>query len=255
MPFTFADQLSDEQRIERAKDLTNKLVDHARGLLAAAENNAVVLYSNTLSSQIPRSYAANAFNELQRSMHFYFLVRLSALWDKPSYDRESLPSLLALLNKTSVKQRFANDTYKYHSTLAEPRDLDPSTDPEERKIRAEYWERERLSRAAREKAKVERWIDCVTRIAPLVEKRYVADGLRPFRDGYIAHNLDAAVVNKGDPMKLRYGDEAKLLRLTIRAVDRLHLALNGAGFAWNSAQEQASRNANELWSSCSFRIP
>lgn len=252
---TFADRLSDEQRVERAKDLTNKLVDHARGLIAMAENNAVVLYSDTLSSQIPRSFAANAFNEMQRSMHFYYLVRLSAIWDKPSSDRESIPSVLALIDKAAVLEHFADDTFDYHASTAEPRDLNPSSDPEERRIRSEYWVRHCRERAEVERLKVKRWTAFVRRIVPRVEQTCISNSLRPFRDGYIAHNLEASVVNKGNPIKLRYGDETKLLKLTVRIVDRLHLALNGAGFAWDMAQEQASRNANELWSSCRFELP
>ena len=67
--------------------------------------------------------------------------------------------------------------------------------------------------------------------------------------------MEAAFVNKGDPIKIRYGDETKLLRLTIRIVDRLHLALIGTGFVWEMAKEHANRNANELWSSCRFEFP
>jgi AbiU2 len=254
VPPTFADKLTDTQRIERARALAGKLVDHTRGLLAAAENNAVVLYSDALSCQIPRSFAANAFNELQRSMHFYFLVRLSAIWDKASPDRESLPSLLALIDKPSVRERIADDTYRYHSTIGEPRISRPSTDPVEQRIITEHWERYSVRRAAEEKAKVERWINFSVRIVPRVEQSFVAKSLRPFRDSYIAHNLDASVASMGDPIRLHFGDEAKLLRLTIRVVDRFHLALNGAGFAWGMAQEQANRNAAELWSSCRFDL-
>ncbi len=187
-------------------------------------------------------------------MHFYFLVRLSAVWDKASADRESLPSLYALIKKTSVRSHFADETYHYHLTMAEPRDLNPSNNQEEQRFRKEFWKRHSLQRAQQEKENVERWINFAIRIIPRVERTFIAPNLRPFRDSYIAHNLDAAVTNKGDPIKLRYGDEAKLLRLTVRIVDRLHLALNGAGFAWDQAQEQAIRNAKELWTSCRFNL-
>lgn len=254
MASTFADKLTDEQRVERAKVVTDKLVDHARGLVAMAENNAVVLYSDVLSSQIPRSFAAHAFNEMQRSMHFYFLVRLSAIWDKPSSDRESIPSVLALIEKQEVRNRFVEDTYRYHSTMEEPTSVPPVTDPEERRMLADHWARYRVQRAEEESKKVRRWIAFVMRVVPRIEQSFVADSLRPFRDSYIAHNLEASVVNKGNPIKIRYGDEAKLLRRTICIVDRLHLALNGTAFDWDMARKQASRNVSELWSSCRFDI-
>jgi len=55
-------RMTTENRIKLAKEKTNRVVDHVRYLLELHENNEIVLYSNTLSSQIPTSYAANAFN-------------------------------------------------------------------------------------------------------------------------------------------------------------------------------------------------
>jgi hypothetical protein len=46
------------KRITEAKRLTERLVDHAHYLLDIRENNAIVVYSDQLSKQIPRSYAA-----------------------------------------------------------------------------------------------------------------------------------------------------------------------------------------------------
>ena len=48
--------------------MTSVLVDHLIELVAMHEANAVVLYSDKLSAQIPRSYAANAFRRFQTSM-------------------------------------------------------------------------------------------------------------------------------------------------------------------------------------------
>ena len=49
--------------------LTERLVNHAHYLLDIRENNAIVVYSDQLSKQIPRSYAANAFNVFRETMH------------------------------------------------------------------------------------------------------------------------------------------------------------------------------------------
>jgi hypothetical protein len=58
-----------QKRIGEAKRLTACVVDHLQYLLDIHENNAVVLYSSTLSKQIPKSYAANAFNVFREAMH------------------------------------------------------------------------------------------------------------------------------------------------------------------------------------------
>lgn len=70
-----------QMRIDEAKRLTARVVDHLQYLLDIHENNAVVLYSDTLSKQIPKSYAANAFNIFREAMHQIELVRICALWD------------------------------------------------------------------------------------------------------------------------------------------------------------------------------
>jgi len=58
-----------QKRIGEAKRLIASVVDHLQYLLDIHENNAVVLYSDTLSKQIPKSYAANAFNVFREAMH------------------------------------------------------------------------------------------------------------------------------------------------------------------------------------------
>jgi hypothetical protein len=54
-------QMPVPERIRIAKKKTQRVVDHLHYLLELHENNAIVLYSSTLSRQIPTSFAANAF--------------------------------------------------------------------------------------------------------------------------------------------------------------------------------------------------
>jgi hypothetical protein len=68
-----------KRRIDEAKRLTTRVVDHLQYLLDIHENNAVVLYSDTLSKQITKSYAANAFNVFREAMHQIEIVRICAL--------------------------------------------------------------------------------------------------------------------------------------------------------------------------------
>lgn len=255
MGTTFPDNLSEQARLERAKVLTGKLVDHTCALIRLAENNAVVLYSDRLSAQIPRSRAANAFNDMQHSMQSYFLVRLSAIWDKGTADRVSIPTVHKLISTPEVKERVVRETYHYHATVEEPRRPEAAVDPEQQRFLSEHRERMRKERGAYESERVGRWFAAVDRVVPKVEQTYLAAALRPFRDGFLAHNLRGEAVNKGNPVKFRRGHEMRLLKLTIYIVDRLHLALNGASFYWEGARRQARRNASELWHSCRFDLP
>jgi hypothetical protein len=57
------------ERIELAKAKMTKVLDHFLYVVELHANNSFVVYLPTLASQIPPSYAANAFNVFQRSMH------------------------------------------------------------------------------------------------------------------------------------------------------------------------------------------
>jgi hypothetical protein len=96
--------LATVERVEAAKQKTERVVDHLFQLIALHENNAVVVYSDALALQIPRSYAANAFNVFQQSLYHLEIVRLCALWDRawPDLSRESIPTVVELIADSNV---------------------------------------------------------------------------------------------------------------------------------------------------------
>jgi hypothetical protein len=63
------EQMPPAERIQAAKEKTERVLDHLLYLLALHANNAIIVYSNTLSSQIPYSHAANAFEVFQHGLH------------------------------------------------------------------------------------------------------------------------------------------------------------------------------------------
>ena len=73
--------LSDKECIALAKAKMDRVLDHFLYVLELHENNKFITYSPILVRQIPRSYAANAFNVFQRAMLQIEIVRLCALWD------------------------------------------------------------------------------------------------------------------------------------------------------------------------------
>jgi hypothetical protein len=70
------DKMDAVARISEAAQKTERIVDHIINLIQIHENNAVIVYSSTLSSQIPLSHAAHAFNAFQDAFYRYELVRL-----------------------------------------------------------------------------------------------------------------------------------------------------------------------------------
>jgi hypothetical protein len=50
------------------------------------------LFSPTLASQVPPSYAANAFNVFQHVMYDFEIMRLCALWELPKREDDETES-------------------------------------------------------------------------------------------------------------------------------------------------------------------
>jgi hypothetical protein len=99
-----------QKRIDEARLTTKRLIDHVHYLLDIHENNAIAIYSDTLAKQIKRSDAAAAFNAFQSAMHQFELVRLCALWDSAQLDRESLMTVVELIDHDDVVLALAEET-------------------------------------------------------------------------------------------------------------------------------------------------
>src|SRR5262245_63755995 len=99
------------ERVEAAKQKTERVVDHLLQLIALHENNAIVVHSDALALQIPRSYAANAFNIFQQSLYRFEIVRLCALCDRawPDLSLESIPTIVELIAYANVIDYMVED--------------------------------------------------------------------------------------------------------------------------------------------------
>src|SRR4051794_5585364 len=81
-------------RITRASELAERVLDHTRLVLHLHASNHELNYSDQIGRQVPHSYAAHTFNLLRDTQLRFELLRLAALWDAPSENRESIPTLL-----------------------------------------------------------------------------------------------------------------------------------------------------------------
>jgi hypothetical protein len=109
-----------DKRIAEAERLTERLVDHAHYLLDIRENNAIAVYSDQLAKQIPRSYAANAFNVFREAMHQIVIVRLSALWDQAQIDNETILTVIELIDNDEVINALAETARAQYASIPEP---------------------------------------------------------------------------------------------------------------------------------------
>lgn len=242
------------KRITEAKRLTERQVDHAHYLLDIRENNAIVVYSDTLSKQIPRSYAANAFNVFREALHQVELVRLSALWDQAHIDNEAIPSVIELVDNEDVINTLAEAARAQYAKAPEP--LDKNETAEERETIESLLKRVN-ERRGKEHAQ--------NAIAGL--RKAIADGramhkseklksIRNLRNKHVAHYLTQTKAEKDGeiiaPMKV--GDEKPVLETSLRVIELLYCWVNGVGISFEESRKIDQKCAEELWSGCTFAI-
>jgi AbiU2 len=230
-------KMSAPERVRIAKEKTERVVNHLHYLLELHENNAIVLYTPTLSQQIPTSFAANAFNVFQQSMHQFEIVRLCALWDSVNREKENIPTIIALIDRPDVIEALAQETASHWQS----KDDRQFAQQEAQKARDEL----------RKAIKDSRAIIASTRLASIMN----------VRDKHLAHSLSATwdekerEERKVEPLpSMRYGDERDMLDSTIPIVEALYCWVNGKSLSFQQSREIDRKNAKALWETCSFNI-
>jgi hypothetical protein len=205
--------------------VVSALLEHMK----AHENTRWLVYRAHLSRQIPSSYAAHAFAELQQSALHYEIVRLCSFWDQVDLDSRSIPTIVALSDCSGVSQCVYDDHYSHYGHL----DFG-------------------LAKSSGRKAR--RQLRTAIRGAKEIEESEILRKVKNYRDK-LAHQLDQTNQDKKAAVPLpRYGDERKLLGKTLTAVNRLYVSLNGTGFSWDSAKAMHSRNAEAFWKGITIKV-
>lgn len=216
-----------QKRIAEAKRITTRVVDHIQYLLDIHENNVIVLYSDTLSKQIPKSYAANAFNIFREAMHQIEVVRICALWDQPGLDRESILTVIELIDDPKVIEALADQ-----ARAGLPEEIG-----KKRAERAAAGLRDAIKNA-REQRGSER-----------------LKAIRNLRDKHIAHYLSETIEEKtGTVGPMKVGDERVVLDASIPIVEALNSWVNNVALPLKEAQAIDRKCAEALWQACTFKI-
>jgi len=253
-------KISVPERVRIAKEKTRRVVDHLHYLLELHENNAIVLYTPTLSQQIPESFAANAFNVFQQGMHQFEIVRLCALWDSVKREKENIPTIIELIDHPDVIEALAQETASYHQSVG-GEVLNPSPDPELRALEAQAFQRsnQEFGQQQAQKARAElrkaiddsRAIIASTRLASIMN----------LRDKHLAHSLSETWSEKerkekkvGPLPPMKYGDEREMLDATLPIVEALYCWVNGTSLSFQDSRDIDRKNAKALWEGCTFGI-
>ena len=235
------EEISTQKRAEIAKAKMKRVLDHLLYVIEINANNEHVLYSDKLSSQIPSSYAANAFNVFQVSMHQIELVRACALWDGVDLDKENIPTVVALIDHPAVIENLAEETRAHHI------DIPTMIDEAMRAINREFGD----SQAERVRTELRGAIDATHQML----RSQLWQSVMNVRDKHVAHSLEATRREKTAtiaPMKNH--DAIKMIDASITIVEPLYVWITGGSFSIDSSREIDRKNAKALWSGCKFEI-
>jgi hypothetical protein len=250
------EKLSDAERIKRAKAKTGKVLDHFRYVLNLHANNVFVVYSDTLSSQIPTSHAANAFIVFRRSMLQFEIVRLCALWESDFADNaENILIVIELIDRASIIDALADETRSHWADAGPARLLDPSEDPEEAAIAEEALRRHNIEFGHQQAAKAKAGLLKAIADARAIKASPRLTSVLNLRNK-LAHSITTTKMEEkaGPVAPVKPGDETTLLEASSLIIEALHVGVNGAGFSVQAAREINERNAEALWKGCTISV-
>jgi len=193
-----------------------KVLDHFLYLLELHENNVIAIYSPTLSSQIPTSYAANAFNVFQRGMHQFEIVRLCALWDRAEHEKENIPTVIELIDDSSIIDVLAEETLSHWANIG-THHINPSVDAELKAIEQEAINESNIQFGKKQASKAQAGLrEAITNARTILASPRLA-AVMNLRDKHLAHSLSATrrEAKHGPVAAVKYGDETSLLEALI----------------------------------------
>jgi hypothetical protein len=166
-----------------------------------------VLYTPTLSRQVPTSFAANAFNVFQQGMHQIEIVRLCALWDRAETEKENVPTIIELIDHPDVIEALAQETASYWAGTSGSV-INPSSDPELRALEAEALQsaNEQFGEEQAQEARDELRQAIADSRTLLASPKHAS--IMNLRDKHLAHSLSNTRREKAGPVPpVKYGDE------------------------------------------------
>ena len=241
-----------EWRIAAAKRTMKRVIDHAVDLIWINESNAVTLYSDTLVKQIPRSYAAHAFNVFRKAMHQMEIVRLCALWDiaRNSLQRESIPTVVELIDQSDVLERLCETARAQYAPVAGDSDGKTENGSDVEVVNF-YHAKAGKKYAERARAELRTAIDQARNL----EKSERLKAMRVQRNVHVAHNLtEEAKYDRGVVESIKYGDERIILDETISIITPLYSWINRVGISFQASRNIDKKCVEALWHNCKFSI-
>ena len=241
------------RRLVLAGGKVEQLWRYMRGLIQTHVNNEYLSYSNCLTAQIPPSYAANAYNNVQDVMFYGELVKLAAMWDTVDLDKISIPTIVELIGTPATKAnlfqwRHVPEAYRKANAMIVSRMS--TIDQEEAWMTID-------SQMTRARSAFEHFWRSSVCLAHCVSKSNRLKRLIDTRARHFVHNFDKQnySVRSTPQAPTKYGEERRLLNTTIRITSSLSIVVRNHQIDYANDFEYCRRNADELWLSCHFKLP
>jgi AbiU2 len=248
------ERLTASERIDLAKTTMSRVLDHFLYLLELHANNLFVVYSPTLFSQIPPSFAANAFNVFQRSMYQIEIVRLCAIWDKADPNKESIPTVVKMIDTEEIIEMLADEVRRQWPGTSGGV-LNPSDDPQLAAIEQQAHRDLEIQFGNEQATQVKMdLMQAISDARAILESPRLTSVVNA-RDKHLAHSLTKTHREKHAPVPpMKNGDETDLLNASIPIVERLYRGITNRGFSIKDSQEIDQKNADALWNGCKFDV-
>lgn len=242
-------------RADLAATKIDRVIDLTTTLIQTHGNNQVINFSPLLSEQIPQSYGAHAFNDFQRGMFVHELTRLVALWDKPDLEKNSIPTVIALLNDPATLRYLLRAQLKRcyrdrgNTRILNKDELEPEYVVVSHKII--------FKRNLRDtKQLFRRRTRTVFGLGNAVIDSQRLANLSGYRDRHIAHNIDRELdkmISRGKMYEPpQYAQAHRLLHTSCKIINAINGITRSAYFSFDSRFEIARKNADRLWQACKF---
>lgn len=248
--------MSVSERIHLAERKLDRLDAHLARLIQSNANINMLVLSGRIASQIPESFAAHAYNSLQNDLVHYEVGRVVSIWDDVDYEKDSFPTIFAILDGASVcrqvyRNQLRDEIRTSHGPYiigAENLDSDVVRNLERQSA---TWSRERNRQNLVKYTKRARRLFYST----ISSKRL--ESLRRYRDQLVAHNIDWELKDQEttntqplDPVK--YGQSGKLLRISCSLSFALNIAFRSTDFPYKDRFEISKKNTDALWGGARF---
>jgi len=233
----------------------DKVLGHLMHSIALHENNEIFVYSDLLASQIPESYAANAFNLTRDALFRYSIIRLCALWERDtSAAAETIPRVVHIVDNRAVISALMQDTCSLWAENV-PRISHAYEDPQEAAGIQEAIEQSEWSFGRQQGARAGWELRRAIRNTKAVMFSPEWARLQNFRDKHIAHAIASTRREiAGGPIALpERRAEIDLLDKTITVVRDLYCWVNGSDFDFKNSREIRRGHSEALWEGCTIK--